>query len=559
MPVLFRDAPRHPPAAALPFATVLDALDHTAAGCAGGVRLLGADRVGERRSFAAIAALSAELAGKLAARGVGAGDRVVLAMDTSFELIATLFAVQRLGAIPVPTYPPSVLERADRAAERLRSVAASARPALIVTQAAIAPSLAGVTDEAPPVAVEALLGGPSAAWQPARATPDAPAFLQYTSGSTRAPLGAAISHRAALAQIAAGLGAMRVTPADINVSWLPLYHDMGLVWGLLWPVCTGIELVLMSPLVFLWDPMRWLQAIGDFGGTITCGPNFAFARVARRVRPDALAGVDLGSVRLIISGGERVTRAACDGFAAALAPWGLRGDLVKNGYGLAEMTLACAGTPLAERLAFARLDPEALAAGRAVRSSAPDAVEIACAGPPLPGYGVKITGADGDELPERAVGDILLTGPSRMTGYHGDEAATAAVVSGDWLATGDVGYLDGGELYVTGRAKEVIIVRGRTLHPVDAEEHLEALPGARRGGCVALALRAPGDDTDGVGIVCETALGDPAARAALVDAITATATDWFGVRPAAVRLIAPGALPRTSSGKKQRHAARALL
>lgn len=540
------------------YPTIVHGLAHAAkAGATTGVALV-PDRPGEpetHRSYRALYHQARAVGAALAARGVGAGDRVLLVLPTGFEFAVAFFGAQLLGAIPVPSYPPAALERAPRAIERLGHVARSCGAGLCITSRGLRPllgelALGGGVREL--VAVEGLLEGNGRNLPRHTPRPEAPALIQYTSGSTDRPRGVVLTHHNVVANIHAFGQALGARRTDVVASWLPLYHDMGLIGALLGAIYWRVPLALMSPLAFLADPLRWLRVISEHRATISQAPNFAYALCARRAAAADLAGLDLSSWRVAMNGAEAVRADTLEAFAAALAPCGFRAESFLPVYGLAEASLAAAFPPPGRPWRVLSVDREALAAGRVRERRGDGSVELVGVGGPVPGHAVTIVDERGRPLPEREVGHIVVQGPSVMDGYFGDQAATAAVLRADALWTGDLGFVAAGELYVAGRAKDLIVVRGRNYYAEDLERVATGVSGIRPGGAVAFGLGDAGSGTERVVLVCETRVNDPDGRTALARAVAGAVTGATAVQLDEVVLVPPGTIPKTPSGKPQR-------
>jgi acyl-CoA synthetase (AMP-forming)/AMP-acid ligase II len=527
----------------------------------------------EQRPYRALWHRATRVAAALANRGVAPGDRVLLVMPTSFELIESFFAVQLLGAVPVPSYPPALLEKAELALDRLGHIAAAAGARLVVTNAQLRPVILGVALRAP--AVETIVAVEDLDAEPrrgkVRAFANQLAFLQYTSGSTGRPKGVALSHGNLVANIHAIGQACRISRADTVVSWLPLYHDMGLIGALLFAIYWRTPLVLMAPTTFLLRPRRWLEAITTHRGTLSPAPNFAYALCARRVRPGDRAGLDLSSWRLALNGAEPVNLRTLIDFERAFAPVGFNRHAFLPVYGLAEVSLAATFPTPGAPLKYQVVDRHALADGRAVdappadggdsdRARRKSAMAIVSVGRAVPGHEVRVVDTELRPLGDREVGHVVVRGPSVMQGYFGDAQATAEALRGGWLWTGDLGYFADGDLYITGRAKDLIIVRGKNHYAEDLERVAERVPGVRAGATCAFAVYDDELATDRIVIVCETKIPaeDGPARAALAEAVRARVGEDCGVALDEVALVAPGAIPKTSSGKRQRSLCREL-
>jgi len=528
------------------------------------ITLLDGDEIVDILSYETLWRRSGEVAAGLAAAGIGRGDAVALMLPTSSAFFEAFLGATRLGAIPVPLYPPL---RWSEIAEHVRgraAILANSRARMLVTVReamfvghivrAELPELRSV------VSVEELrIAG--ATPEPAAPTGGDIAMLQYTSGSTGDPKGVVLSHDQLLANIRVMGTAAAVTPGDRFVSWLPLYHDMGLIGAWLATLYHAVPLTLMPPTSFLARPVRWLRTIDRFRGTISAGPNFAYEIVASKLRDEDLEGLDLSSWRLAFNGAEPVRAATLERFAARFAPYGFDPRAMTPVYGLAEATLGLAFPPLGRGPRIERIDVDALAnSGRAVLQPDPGrtALEIVSCGAPPPGFEIRAVDDRENEAPERVEGRIEFRGPSATDGYYRNPEATERLFRGDWLDTGDVGYIADGELFLTSRAKDLIKRGGHTIHPYDLEAAVGDIPGIRR-GCVAVfgtADRATG--TERVIVVAETVQTDAAARDALRERIMAQATIHLGGPADEVRLVPPRTVLKTSSGKVRRAACREL-
>jgi acyl-CoA synthetase (AMP-forming)/AMP-acid ligase II len=389
--------------------------------------------------------------------------------------------------------------------------------------------------------------------------PDDTALLQYTSGSTGAPKGVVLTHANLLANIRAMASATAASTDDVFVSWLPLYHDMGLIGAWLGSLCVGFPLLVMSPLSFLARPVRWLRAISDHAATLSAAPNFGFELCVRRIAAADLAGVDLSSWRIAFNGAEPVSPSTLERFVARFEPYGLRPGALAPVYGLAEAGVGLTFPPPGREPVVDRIDRRALThAGAAVPASPDDATAqrvVAC-GRALPGYEVRIVDTLGHLVGDRHEGRVEFRGPSATAGYYRDPEATRRLFDGGWLDTGDLGYTAGGDVYVTGRVKDIIIRAGRNLHPDELEEVVGAVPGVRTGCVAAFASADPEAGTERLVVAAETHLTDASARDALHAAIVDAAVDVLGTPPDEVVLLAPRTLPKTSSGKIRRAASR---
>ena len=493
------------------------------------------------------------------------GDRAVLLMHSSTEYVVSFFACLYAGIIAVPAYPPESVRPQHLA--RLQAILGDAEPSLVLTDSSLLDALrpacqvvGGATPQL--LAVDHTPAGLGLAWQMPELTDAHIAFLQYTSGSTSTPKGVQVSHGNLLANerlIRHGLG---ICADDVMVSWLPLFHDMGLIGGLLQPIYSGIPCVLMSPRYFLERPRRWLEAISRYGGTVSGGPDFAYRLCCERIGEGAMEGLDLSRWRLAFSGSEPIRPDTLERFATTFARVGFDADALYASYGLAEATLFVAGGQRGKGIGLLEVDPTALASnlGRPGRGT----LLVSC-GHLQPEHEVQLVDPySGASLGPGQVGEIWSSGPSVALGYwRNPEASERAFVERDgrvWLRTGDLGFLHNDELYVTGRLKDMIIVRGQNLYPQDLERCVEEeVDVVRKGRISAFAVEHNG--REGIGIAAE--IGRSVRKlipaAALIKAISAAVADSFQEAPLLVALLEPGALPKTSSGKLQRSACRQQL
>ena len=595
-----------------------------------------------RITFAALVERAERLAAGLADRGLAPGQSAALMLPTGLDYLATFLAVQMAGAIPVPIYPPARPSQLEDHVRRHAGILANARartlvtfgPALGVSRLLTAqvPGLDSVLDVAG-------LGKAGRLRERPALDESSTAFLQYTSGSTGSPKGVVLSHGDVIASLKAMAVALGATPRDVFVSWLPLYHDMGLIGAWMGSLYYGFPLVLMSPLDFLARPARWLEAIHRHRGTLSGGPNFAYELCVRRIEPEQMEGLDLSSWRLAFNGAEPVSPDTMDRFTAKFVPCGLPGKAMTPVYGLAEATLGVAFTPIGRGPRVDVVDAEAMArrgraaplpgggtaadgtpaggphgagpqaegrqAGRAPAGGPPvhgphagepstggsaaggsdvegphvggpsaggspsgrpsagvsseHARRFVSCGPPIPGFEVRIVDDRGTELEERAEGAVEFRGPSTTSGYFRNPAASRALFDGDWLRSGDRGYVAGGELYVTGRDKDLIVRAGRNLYPYDLEAAVGGVEGVRK-GCVAVFASAdPAAGTERLVVVAETREEDPARRRGIEEAIVRAAAAQLGSGPDEVVLAPPHSVLKTSSGKIRRVAVRELF
>ncbi|GAA5178396.1 AMP-binding protein [Niveibacterium umoris] len=500
-----------------------------------------------------------QAAGGLVAQGLRTGQTVALMLPTGRDYLTSFFGVLLAGGVPVPIYPPARLAQIDEHVRRHATILANAQASLLITVPQARAVAARLRVAAPSIsAVLAPDAFEGHAPLVRRAAGDALALLQYTSGSTGDPKGVALTHANLLANLRAMGRVCAVTAEDVFVSWLPLYHDMGLIGAWLGALYHGFPLVLMSPLAFLARPQRWLEAISRYRGTLSAAPNFAYDLCVRKI-PDAdLPGLDLSCWRYAFNGAEPVSAATLDAFATRFAAAGFRRASLAPVYGLAECSVGLAFPPAGrgprvDRVRAGRFAAEGVAEPA---QAGDDALQIPACGRPLPDHEVRVVDVDGHELPERRVGRLEFRGPSATAGYYRNAAATARLIRDGWLDSGDMAYLADGEIHLTGRVKDMIIRAGRNLYPYDLEQAVGALPGVRR-GCVAVFACAPaGGGGERLVVLAETREQAPAARAALQRHIAQCARDVLGEPADDIVLAPPHAVLKTSSGKIRRAATR---
>ncbi len=492
----------------------------------------------------------------------GLGERAVLLFPSGPDYVAAFFGCLYAGVIAVPAYPPESTRRHHQ--ERLLSIIADAEPRLLLTSSGLRDSLGQIQEAPPLLCVDELHSESAAGWVAPDLQDDDIAFLQYTSGSTALPKGVQVTHGNLVANellIRRGFG-IDLNPDDVIVSWLPLYHDMGLIGGLLQPIFSGVPCVLMSPAYFLGRPLRWLEAISQYRGTISGGPDFAYRLCSERVSESALERLDLSHWRVAYSGSEPIRLDTLERFAEKFARCGFTPNNFFASYGLAEATLFVAGGTRGQGIPALRLDEQALAANRAEPGQGS---AIMSCGTSQPEHGVLIVEPHTlAELADNCVGEIWATGPSIAHGYWRNPEATAKTfvqhAGRTWLRTGDLGFMRNGEVFITGRLKDLLIVRGHNLYPQDIEQTVEReVEVVRKGRVAAFAVNDQG--LEGIGIAAEISrsVQKILPPEALIKAIRQAVAEAYQEAPCVVVLLNPGALPKTSSGKVQRSACRTRL
>lgn len=548
-------------------AATLGALLERAAGSDRGVRFLDAtEGDGVRLDYGALYERALGVAGALQARGLAPGERVAIVLPTGPTFYDAFFGAVLAGLVPVPLYPPVRLGRLEEYHERTAAMLRACGAKLVLSDRRVRRLLGeAVARAGGGLACEAVVGLEPRRPLPVDVSPDDVAFVQFSSGTTVAPKPVQLSHRQVLANVSAIRGAiLEAWPegpdlTHVGVSWLPLYHDMGLVGAVLVALSRPGELVLIPPELFIARPAVWLRAIWRFGGTTSPAPNFAYALCAERVRDEELAGVDLSSWRIALNGAEPVTPLVLERFLERFAPFGLRPEALTPVYGLAEATLAVTFSPLRERFRHRSFDRNALVRDGLARPAA-EGQPLVSLGRPLPGFALRIVDEEGEPLAEGRLGRVLVRGPSTMRGYLGLPDATAVALRDGWLDTGDTGFLHDGELYLYGRAKDLLVLRGRNHAPQDVEQALDDLEGVRAGCSAALGLLSESGQGEELVLFVERARGAPDPDAALAERVRRRVLERTGLAPSAVHVLEAGTLPRTSSGKIRRgEAARLFL
>ncbi|HET9403883.1 MAG TPA: AMP-binding protein, partial [Burkholderiales bacterium] len=487
---------------------------------------------------------------------------VAIMLPTCPDYFHTFYGILRAGGIPVPIYPPARASQIEDHLKRHAGILSNALTEVMITvpQAkALSLLLKPRVDTLKYVVTPDELMRPGQAVTIHRGRPQDIAMIQYTSGSTGNPKGVVLTHDNLLVNIRAMAKALRVTPADVFVSWLPLYHDMGLIGAWMGSLIYGFKYPVMSPLTFLARPERWLRTIHRHGGTLSGGPNFCYELCLRRIQDADIQGLDLSSWRFAFNGAEPVSPETMDAFTKRFARYGFRSGAMAPVYGLAEATLGVAFPPPLRGPKLDRVDKNAfMNGGRAVPvpPEHKDAlVHVAC-GLPVPGHQIRIVDGSSRELPERAEGHIQFSGPSVTSGYYRNPEATGDLLDGAWMNTGDYGYVAGGDIHITGRIKDTIIRAGRNIHPYDLEEAVGNLEGIRKGCVAVFGSRDERAGTEKIVVLAETRETDGARREALRGRINELAVALIGTAPDDIMLAPPNTVLKTSSGKIRRAASR---
>ncbi len=525
------------------------------------IRLLG-DAQEEDLTYRDLDVHARRIGAGILSRGIATHSNIALMLPTCTDYFASFFGVIAAGCVPVPIYPPARASQLEEHLTRHAAILRNARASLLITGEETERAARLLAKHVPSIrAVASPADLASRGELPSfhSCKPEDIAFLQYTSGSTGNPKGVVITHANVLANLRAAGAALAIAGDEVIVSWLPLYHDMGLVaW--LGSLFFAMPLVSMSPLRFLSHPARWLHAIDRFRGTLSAAPNFAYEICATKTADDDLPGLDLSSWRLALNGAEAVSAETIRRFTERFARYGFRATTMFPVYGLAECTVALAFPPIGRAPRIESVDREKFVTeGIAVPSSDPASLHFVGCGEPIPDHEIRVVGPDDIELEDRREGRIHFRGPSATRGYYDNEIETRKMLHDSWLDTGDLGYMVGRELFVTGRVKDVIIRAGRHVYPDELEQAVGAVAGVRRGCVAVFGSPDPVTRTEHVVIVAETRSEERAQRTAIETAIRTATTDLFGVVPDAIVLAPPHSVLKTSSGKIRRGATRAAF
>lgn len=515
-------------------------------------------------TYARLLEESRAVAGGLQRLGIQAGEAVALMLPTSADYFYAFFGALLAGAFPVPLYPPARASQIEEHVRRHAGILRNCAAGVLVTAPEMRRTAHVLRIHAPALRRIATSQGLRAQ----RVTPvqvttraDSIAMLQYTSGSTGQPKGVVLTHANILTNIDALGAALRVRENDRFVSWLPLYHDMGLIGAWLGSLYFGLPLYLMSPLAFLSRPVRWLEAIHRHGGTLTAAPNFAYELCLKRIEDVELQGLDLRTWRAALNGAEAVMPETLERFQERFEPYGLARSALMPVYGLAECSVGLSIPPLDRAPRIDTIDRERFVkTGAAIPADGASerVLRFVSCGVPIPGHKVRIVDEANRELPERREGRLEFQGPSATSGYFRNPQATAALLRGEWLDSGDRAYQAGGEIFVTGRTKDIVIRAGRHVYPEEIEAAVGKLAGIRK-GCVAV-FGAPdrASGTERLVVMAETRTATHGNERTLRDAVVRQTAGVIGEPPDDVALVPPHTVLKTSSGKIRRAACREL-
>ena len=528
-------------------------------------------------SFAAIERASARYGGAFQALGLKKGDRVALILPENEDFVLAFFGAVRAGIVPVPIYPPLGLGQLQGYLDNTRHIVAKSGARALVTTGQIKRLLGTVQDGCPAleqvVAIEGIRESMEAL-RPEKIGLDDVAFLQFTSGSTSRPKGVALTHENLAANVACIMrdGLRARSEADHGISWLPLYHDMGLIGFVLAPMVHQVSVTFLPPLLFLKRPVSFFQAVTRHKGTIAFMPNFAFALSVKRIRERDLEGIDLSTWRVAGCGAEPIRPETLEAFADTFAKVGFRKEALLPSYGMAESSLAISFPELGEGMKTLAVDGERLWAehtAHEIPETDERAVRLVSCGKAFPEHDFAVFAQEDTEsktpLEEGHVGEIRVKGPSVMRGYWEDSERTRETFAGTYLRTGDLGFVKDEHLFICGRSKEVVIVNGRNYYPQDIEWEASKVPGIRKGNVVAFGAKDTSGDRERVVVAFEMQDGSTASPEAvaarsqeLVQAVRKAVQEGMALTLDDAVALLPGVLPKTSSGKLQRAATRAL-
>lgn len=550
-----------------------DALAHTF--------LVDGEREGACFTYAELDARARAIAVALRRHGVRPGDRALLIYPPSLDFIPAFFGCLYAGVVAVPTYPPQPAQTA-RTLPRLLSIVADADVSIVLSNAVVADSAAVMRQQAaaldviPWLCTDTVDTDLASAWDMPALGDDPLAFLQYTSGSTALPKGVMVGHRNLLHNLAYANHAAENDETTVSVSWLPVIHDMGLIEGVLAPVYSGYPAYLMAPASFLQRPMRWLRAVTHYRATTSGGPNFAYDLCVRKITDAQRSELDLSSWRIAYNGAEPIRRDTLVAFHERFRDVGFRWRSFYPVYGLAESTLLVSTGGASYEPVLCDADAEHLARGELRVAQGADAVARSLVSSGPASFGTRIVVVDPESFEPCAdgrIGEIWVSSPSVARGYWRRECETretfdARLANGDgpFLRTGDLGLLSDGELFVTGRLKDLLIVRGLKHFPQDIELTAERQDAALRPGCSA-AFPVDSEQGEAVGIALEVdpreLPADPTEQQERIQTITRAVrqavSEHHGVTLSVVSLLSLGGMPKTSSGKLRRRACRAAL
>jgi len=527
------------------------------------IQLLEEGAEGPALSYQQLKTGAENVAAGLQQAGIQPAEPVAIMLPTSSDYFFSFFGILMAGGIPVPVYPPARPSQLEDHILRHAKILANCQAITLITIPEASKVAHLLKSHAPGlkhiVTVSQLMAAEVSATPPVIHGSDI-AFLQYTSGSTGTPKGVVLTHDNLLTNIRAMGRAVEASSEDIFVSWLPLYHDMGLIGAWLGSLYFAMLFVVMPPLQFLTRPERWLWAIHRYRGTLSASPNFGYEYCLKRLDDKDLQGLDLTSWRAAFNGAEPVSPDTMEQFQARFANYGFNARAMMPVYGLAECSVGLAFPPLNRGPVIDQIDrARFMSSGQAVaETDSSSALRFVSSGLPLIGHQFRVVDATGRELPERREGRLEFRGPSTTSGYYRNAEVTRKLFHEDWLDSGDLAYIANGEVYITGRIKDVIIRAGRNIYPHELEEAVGNIDGIRTGRVAVFGSKDPKTETERLIVLAETRSKDSDERERLRTRINTLGTDLVGAPPDDIVLAAPGTVLKTSSGKIRRAASREL-
>ncbi len=519
------------------------------------------DSDGEFYSFERLREEAMRRAAHFRSYGLKKGDRLAMVVPDGEDFVPTFLGAVWAGIVPVPLYPPLSLGKLDSYVDTLIAILNKAKPTHLVTNAKVQTILWGGVSKVPSikgVITTEELKGPAPegmSTEKAQVTDDDLCFLQFTSGSTSTPKGVAVTHANLRANAWAIMrdGLKTDTDVDHGVSWLPLYHDMGLIGFVVSPLFHRVSVTFIPTMTFVRNATIWLRTIHRVKGTITFAPNFAYALAVKRAKPEQIASLDLSSMRHFGCGAEPINPVTMRAFTDTFAPSGLKPSMMLPSYGMAEATLAISFIGVEDSLTTDVVDGDAYQQDRKAVPADPEllktgrAQEFVNCGKSFSKHEVGAFDDAGKRQPDRRIGELWVRGPSVAKGYYEDTEATERTFGNGWLKTGDYGYLVDGNVFITGRKKDLIIINGRNYDPQRLEWIVDELPEVRKGSTVAFSR--PGPQSEELVIAIESRSKD---EAALIELVKQKINENMQLTPADVAIAPVGSLPKTSSGKLQR-------
>ena len=528
------------------------------------LRLWKAEGEEDEISYAELHHAACHAAQGLIELGVTSGTRVAIMLPTEAGFFEAFLGTLYAGAIPVPMYPPFRRSQIEDHLRRQASIIRNADACVLIVSEELRRVGSLLLGLAPGLKQITTVGGLKQSGmisRPLAADADTVALIQYTSGSTGDPKGVVLTHANLLANIRSMGEALEASSSDTFVSWLPLYHDMGLIGAWLGSLYFGAHAILMSPLAFLADPSRWLRTISHYRATLSAAPNFAFELCHKRISDEDIEGLDLSSLRMIVNGAEPVSPVTINRFTKRFSKFKFRPEMLGPVYGLAENSVGLAFPPMGRKPIIDRIQRIALSRDGVAISADPDdetALEFVACGQPIPGHEIRIVDDYDNEVPERREGRLQFRGPSATRGYFRNEEKNRTLFSGDWLESHDRAYIADGDIYITGRIKDMIIKAGRNIYPHEIEDLVGEIEDVRKGCVAAVAGINPQSGTEMLVLVVETRLTDQNDKDNLKKRIRETCSTVLDIPPDVVELVPPRTVPKTSSGKVRRAATRSL-